>query len=79
MAEDKNKNTNNNLKTDKIKALEKQDVGNKETVSNKESFDGKYFKILTNGNFMTFTFFKFKLFNLFMSIFLLLNFISPLS
>ena len=37
MAEDKNKKTNNNLKTDKIKALEKQDVGNKETVSNKES------------------------------------------
>ena len=37
MAEDKNKKTNNNLKTDKIKALEMQDVGNKETVSNKES------------------------------------------
>ena len=29
MAEDKNKKTNNNLKTDKIKALEKQDVGKK--------------------------------------------------
>ena len=33
MAEDKNIKTNNNLKTDKIKASEKQDVGNK-TKSN---------------------------------------------
>ena len=38
MAEDKDKKTNNNLKTDKIKALEMQGhIGNKETVSNIES------------------------------------------